>query len=241
MDSIYRLSEPYFNDQLLSITGQDRWSKQDEILWNQVKRQSDKHTFYQYAYEFISDNHVDGDYHEFGCHRARTFRMALLEASRHFLDNTKFYAYDSFKGLPEASTQHGLQSRWKPGMLSTSPEQFRKLLVGSGFSLDNVVLFEGFYSESLKTITPVELNYRKASLIAIDCDLYESAVPVFNYIDKILQEGTILYIDDFFTGYKGNPRKGVSRALSGWQEKSDWELIEYRDVGWAGKSFVVYQ
>jgi hypothetical protein len=71
--------------------------------------------------------------------------------------------------------------------------------------------------------------------------LYESAVSVFEFIDNILQVGSILYVDDYFAGYKGNPKKGVSLALSQWQQKSDWEICEYRDVGWAGKSFIVYQ
>ena len=29
---------------------------------------------------FLTDNRVVGDYHEYGCHRCRTFRMALTEA-----------------------------------------------------------------------------------------------------------------------------------------------------------------
>ena len=82
---------------------------------------------------------------------------------------------------------------------------------------------------------------RKASMVTIDCDLYESALPIFGIIDKILQEGTILYIDDYFTGYKGNPTKGVSKALKDWESETGWMLEPYRDIGWAGKSYVVYK
>ena len=82
---------------------------------------------------------------------------------------------------------------------------------------------------------------RKASFINIDCDLYESAVPVFSHIDDLVQEGTILYIDDYFSGYKGNPLKGVSKALKEWQEISSWKIEQYRDVGFSGRSYIIYK
>ena len=47
--------------------------------------------------------------------------MALLEANKHFLQNKmKFYAYDSFKGLPKVEQDHQFDSRWDPGSLHTS-------------------------------------------------------------------------------------------------------------------------
>ena len=101
-------------------------------------------------------------------------------------------------------------------------------------------LFQGFYDQSLKNINLNIYSNKKASLINIDCDLYESAVPIFDFIDNILQEGTILYIDDYFTGYKGNPTKGVSGALKEWNNNSKWNLESYREVGWAGRSYIVY-
>ena len=43
---------------------------------------------------FLSGNRINGDYFEFGCHRCRTFRMALTEARRHNLREMKFLAFD---------------------------------------------------------------------------------------------------------------------------------------------------
>ena len=70
-------TEPWFDERLVSITGQEKWCKQDEIISNQINRQTAKHYFYYQAFDFITDNSIDGDYHEFGCHRCRTFRMAF--------------------------------------------------------------------------------------------------------------------------------------------------------------------
>ena len=48
-------------------------------------------------------------------------------------------------------------------------------------------------------------------------------------------------IDDYFAGYKGNPLKGVSGAMKEWIKELDWELEPYRDVGFTGKSYIVYK
>ena len=231
-------SEPWFDTRLESITGQQEWEKKDEIIWNQIQRQTHKHEFFIKAFDFISDNKIEGNYHEFGCHRCRTFRMAMLEAKRHFLSNMRFIAYDSFKGMPGDNTAEAFDSRWNKGNLSTSAGEFLKLIQESGFDTEKVSLVEGFYDNTLKNLTFAEED--KAALITIDCDLYESAVPIFKILDSIAQEGTLLYIDDYFTGYKGNPLKGVSKALREWEKKSRWQIEPYREVGWAGKSYVIY-
>ena len=55
---------------------------------------------------------------------------------------------------------------------------------------------------------------RKIALVNIDCDLYEFAVPVFDFIDPLLQEGAVIYVDDLFAGYKGHPAQGRRARLS---------------------------
>ena len=236
-------SEPWFDERLVSITGQENWCKQDEIIYNQTNRQKDKHYFFYQAFELIEENSIEGDYHEFGCHKCRTFRMALLEASKHFLQNKmKFYAYDSFQGLPKVEQDHQFGSKWDEGSLCTTKERFIELILNSGFEYKNIEIIEGFYNESLPKINKEKFySGKKASFINIDCDLYESAVPVFKHISDLIQEGTVLFIDDYFTGYKGNPNKGVSGAMREWLKSSDWEFESYRDVSFSGKSFIAYK
>ena len=235
--------EPWFVDSLKPADGLV-WQKSDEIAWNQSNRHTQKHHFFINAFDFVVENNIVGDYHEFGCHKARTFRMALLEAKRHFLDDMSFYAYDSFEGLPEHSphsTDHHNNALWSPGSLATSQEDFLSLIKDSNLLNPNIQLVPGFYSQTLnRSLFDNLLFSRKASLINIDCDLYESAVSVFNILDFILQEGTIIYIDDYYAGYRGNPNKGVSLALTEWLSNTNWKLERYLPVGWAGLSFIAY-
>ena len=98
------------------------------------------------------------------------------------------------------------------------------------------------YDKSLTSDLQQELlkTSRKIAFVCIDCDLYESAVPVFKFIEPLIQEGTIIYIDDFFAGYKGSPGRGVARAFEEFREKSKFKFIELLQVGWTSRSFVTY-
>ena len=78
----------------------------------------------------------------------------------------------------------------------------------------------------------------RAALITVDCDLYELAVPVFNFIEPLLQEGTVLYMDDLLVGNKGNPNRGVARAFLEFQRRSRWQFIRHLEVGWWGRSYI---
>ena len=80
----------------------------------------------------------------------------------------------------------------------------------------------------------------KIALCCIDCDLYESAVPVFNFIEPLLQEGTLIYLDDYFSGYKGSPKKGVALAFSQFQETSRFKFEPHMQLGWEARSFIAY-
>ena len=61
-----------------------------------MNRQAQKLAFFVNAFDCLYGNRVEGDYFEFGCHRGRTFRMALTEARRRHFDGMRFVAFDSF-------------------------------------------------------------------------------------------------------------------------------------------------
>jgi len=217
------------------------WGRDEEIIYNQVNRQMEKSIFYRRTFDFLTDNRVHGDYYEFGCHRCRTFRMALTEARKHSLSEMKFWAFDSFQGLPDPTTDTSVEI-WKSGMLSTSVANFMGMVKEHGHYVENVKAVKGFYDISLTNELRKEFEDagRKAMLINIDCDLYESAVPVFKFIEPLIQEGTVIYIDDLFAGYKGSPHKGVAKAFLEFQKETTWKFQRHLDVGWGGRSYIAY-
>jgi len=217
-----------------------RWAKQDEIRYNQGNRQVAKYLFFRRVFDFLSENEIRGDYHEYGCHRCRTFRMALTEARRHNLDQMKFWAFDSFEGLPTLTTETSV-SRWTQGALSTSESDFLTIVRDHGIYVENVRTTKGFYSDSLtpKLQKQMLASEAKIALVTVDCDLYESAVPVFNFIEPLLQDGSVIYMDDLFVGNKGNPNRGVARAFLEFQKRSKWRVRRHLDVSWWGRSYIV--
>jgi hypothetical protein len=217
-----------------------RWSKQDEIRYNQGNRQAEKYLFFRRVFDFLHENEIRGDYHEYGCHRCRTFRMALTEARRHNLDHMKFWAFDSFEGLPTPTTETSV-SKWTQGALTTSEADFREHVRRHGIYVDRVQTVKGYYSDSLTADLRRRLleQEQKIALVTVDCDLYESAVPVFDFIEPLLQDGSVIYMDDLFVGNKGNPNRGVARAFLEFQQRSKWRVRRHLDVSWWGRSYIV--
>lgn len=199
-------------------TGVDfsNWKKNDEIQLNQKLRQETKYWAFCNFFDMINENGISGDYFEFGCHRVRTFRMALTEARVHDLNTLRFLAFDSFEGLPQEGVAESKHKIWKAGALSTSEAEFKRIINAHGIYTDKVRTIKGFYSQSLTNNLSNELiaeNY-SAALVNVDCDIYESALDVFKFLPNFLKEGSIIYVDDYFAGYKSNPEKGVGLALT---------------------------
>ena len=105
------LEEPWCR--LHSAKDLESWSKKDEIKWNQSHRQTEKYKFYIKAFDFITDNKIEGDYFEFGCHRGRTFRMALTEARHHNMDSITFLPLTALQDYLKTKEIMGLETNGK--------------------------------------------------------------------------------------------------------------------------------
>ncbi|HXF54899.1 MAG TPA: TylF/MycF/NovP-related O-methyltransferase [Hyphomicrobiaceae bacterium] len=215
------------------------WGKEEEIRYNQANRQTEKYRFFRRVFDYLKENEIGGDYHEYGCHRARTFRMALTEARRHGLDGMRFWAFDSFAGLPDPVSETSV-SKWTKGALTTSESEFLAMIAGHGIYVERVKTVPGFYAHSLDGERQRHFIEKEnpIALVTVDCDLYESALPVFEFIEPLLQDGSVVYVDDLFVGNKGNPGRGVARAFLEWQRRSRWRFLRHLDVGWWGRSYI---
>jgi O-methyltransferase len=154
---------------------------------------------------------INGYYFEFGCHGARTMRMAW--DTFHTLYDWTYVAFDSFEGLPEIKAIDRM-SIWRQGDLKTTEEAFIKTVVKHGMARQKLLTVKGFYHESLTEELKQKLLPTQAAVIYIDCDLYESTVPILAFVIDFLQQGTVIVFDDWFCFY-GNPDRGERRA---WRE-----------------------
>ena len=218
------------------------WSRDDLIRYNQQNRQMAKYLFFITVFDYLNERNVRGDYFEFGCHRVRTFRMALTEARKQLIEDMRFFAFDSFAGLPDCPSGVDVDP-WVKGGLCTTETQFMDVVRAHGLFVDNVSTFKGFYNESLTTALQEKLlgQGAKASLVTVDCDLIDSARDVFRFIGPFLQPGTVVYLDDMFGGYQGSPAKGVYKAFQEFMETTHYKFYPYLQVGAFGRSFITYE
>jgi O-methyltransferase len=193
--------------------------------------------FLHHCMRFLAFNQIEGDYLEFGVWGGITFIYAHKHSRKHGL-SMHLYGFDSFKGLPKLEGID-IHPQWAEGAMATSIEEFTNTLELSGISRSEYTIVPGFYSESLTTKRLEELGIKKAALVYIDCDLYESTVPVLRFILPVLQTGTVIAFDDWYS-FNGDPERGGQLALKEFlQQNSEIRVNEYLNFGWHGKSFIV--
>jgi O-methyltransferase len=179
-----------------------------------------------------------GDYLEFGVYRGRSFIYAYKQAQLCNL-NMHFYAFDSFEGLPEVTGHDKEFSGLCRGDYSCDEESFKQALAEHNVDLNAVTVVPGFYDETLNEKTKRQLNLKRAAIVWIDCDIYESTKPVLDFITDYLTTGSLIAFDDWFL-FGADPNAGEMRAAREWLDKNKHiRLVEYRQFGLFGQSFIV--
>ena len=216
-----------------------RYSHPFSILQN-VFMYSTQEEMMKIAMDFAEISKVDGDYLEFGVYEGNAFVSAFHFAQSRNLKSMKFYAFDSFKGLPEIKGVDAKGFRhFSKGQFSCDANKFKKIVSRQGVDLKKVKIIPGWFYETLNKETKKKLPLKRAAVIWIDCDLYESTAPVLNFIKDYLQDGTILVFDDWFC-FKGNPDKGEQKAFMEWLKKNpSIRAIEFHKFCPFGNSFII--
>jgi hypothetical protein len=112
-------------------------------------------------------------------------------------------------------------------------------LASRGVRSDEYEVVAGYYRDSLNDDLHRRLAGRKAAIVNIDCDLYGSTVSALSFVERYLDDGTIVCFDDFYH-YKGNPEQGEQRALTGFlQAHPQLTFIPWMDFAPVGRSFIV--
>jgi O-methyltransferase len=214
-----------------------------------------EHSCLHNAAASVTWNEVEGDYLEFGVFRGESFvtayrtihnerrrRDTFLNSSRvgrqqEHQNRVRFFAFDSFLGLPEGPAAR--QEDYAPKAYTCSQEKFTQNIVKLGVDLKDVVLVSGFYEQSLTSQKKEEHGLRHASVVMIDCDLYESTVPVLNFLTDLVSQGTIIIFHDWFR-FRGSPKCGEQRACGEWLERNpQLELVEFWREGPQSVAFLV--
>lgn len=195
------------------------------------------------AFHYLSRNQIEGDYLEFGVYRGETFRNAIRAAGQGFRGapqgrfGGRFVAFDSFAGLPQVASMGAGRNPYRHGEFAAPQVEFERTL-GPLLRQHPVEIVPGWFEETLTAQTADRLQLRRAAFVNIDCDLYESTVPVLRFVTPLLHTGSIVYFDDWFS-YRGSMDEGEPRAAREWLAANPQiRLIDYRSVGISGKMFI---
>ena len=85
--------------------------------------------------------------------------------------------------------------------------------------MTKVKIIEGFYKNTLNKELQKRLKIKKAGVIYIDCDLYQSTVEVLDFIIPYIDNGTMIIFDDWYL-YEGRDDQGQRKAFNDWLKKN---------------------
>jgi hypothetical protein len=111
---------------------------------------------------------------------------------------SKFYGFDSFKGLPVESKDVNNPTYWTvghPHLLNlTLNGRIPDVLKGN----DNMFIIDGWFNETLTPEFSKSLD-QKIGLLHIDCDIYTSAYDALDFCFKnnLMESGSVIMYDDW--------------------------------------------
>jgi O-methyltransferase len=202
-------------------------------------------------------NGVEGDYLEFGVFRGDRLLQAyetvtfvtkrvrsakdpyLMKCSTKNLEAMRFIGFDSFEGLPKANAidiAHGQEEWIGQGGFAASLEEVNALMPKKALAEGRIRFVKGWFNETLTDATKRSLDIKAASVVYVDCDYYESAVPCLEFITDLLVDGSIIIFDDWWI-FKGRADKGEQRAFYEWKERHNIKAREF--IPGTAMSFII--
>jgi O-methyltransferase len=133
------------------------------------------------------------------------------------------FAFDSFQGLP--GDEGGVFAK---GDYSYPETHFKNVVKKAGVPMARVKVVRGFYEQSLTPELITALGFKRGVYcIHIDSDLYESAKTVLNWLEPILDSGSVIIFDDWFAfDHMPDPENyGEQKALREWKDCPNWTIL----------------
>jgi len=178
---------------------------------------------------------VQGDYLEFGVFTGSSFAHSIRAyKSLKNLDKRekemKFFGFDSFQGFGkiDEKTKHTFFQDHK-FLWSANKVTKRASKLSTKYGVQTEIV-EGFFEETLNS--PSTYDLEKAAIIFLDADLYGATQTALNFSLKLIQEGTIIIIDEYFY-FKGSTEFSPFGAFKEWceQNKISYRFITHYGIG----------
>jgi hypothetical protein len=205
-----------------------------------VMHNIEKYLALKKAHYLTAVEHLEGDYLEFGVFTGSSFTHSIrctrrMENIFPDIKQSKFIGFDSFEGFGslDESDEHPFYTdeNFKTSFSGVSK---RAAAAAGSYKFE---LIKGFFEQSLQAGAAAH-GVTKARVVFMDSDTYSSAKCAFDYIYPVIQEGTYIILDDFFS-YRGSRSKGVAKAFDEFIDDSEISVRRVMDYGLGGSMFVI--
>jgi hypothetical protein len=149
---------------------------------------------------------------EFGVYQGDSInRFAAMVPDVHW------HGFDSFVGLPEAWTPGAKKGAFDLGGVAPPVRS-------------NVTLIKGFFTETLPSSAAAHSGERVVFL-HVDCDLYSATKTVFDELENMLFEGSIILFDEYFNypGWQNGEHKAFQEFIA--RKNCAFDYIGYVRTG----------
>jgi len=192
--------------------------------------------------DYLVGAELRGDYLEFGVFEGQTFGYAYKVMALLFPEMS-FVALDSFEGLPEPIRLDGdeqYSSGFHQGQFACNRDAFlRNIELRWSADLNRIRTVPGWFEETLHGDNPDLVGVGTVAAAWIDCDLYESTIPVLDFLTDHLEVGSVILFDDWRC-FRNLANRGEQRACAEWLARNPRiKLNPFVDFGFHGMSFTV--
>ena len=224
------------------------------IIQSAQKTHPDRQSAFHMSWGHVFNNHLRGDYWEFGVYRGDSMLLSYKEMLKFKRWNSSqlrsdenwrrdlatkydsyfpaFLGFDTFESMPintesnELYAANTFQSNLYlvKEKLSKIPPEQLQLIQGDFTKLDQATL--------------QVVQSEKIAVLNIDSDLYVSAKAALNLAKNKLQIGTVILFDEFH-GFNADSSKGERQALKEFLNETNIEVDRWFDYHYGGRAFLV--
>lgn len=224
-----------------AVKGLMNYGNSDIHLLNNDFKQLERKIAFTYIAQLTRD--IQGDYLEFGVYSGASFILAYRCISEIAHDkNCRFFGFDSFEGFPQIVYESDKIEGWKEGDFRCDYSSIVKN-ISSIIKENEFRLIKGFYETTLNDSLRKELDIKKAKIVMIDCDLYESMKKALFWVEPYLDYGSVIIFDDYYVIYsRGDPKiGGAAKIFEEFLETTNFKAHHYCNYGATGKIFILHQ
>ena len=209
------------------------------FCFDYLPRDDSAHSIFSDVLHVIHANHnIDkGDYLEFGVYFGKSI-LTAYHAFHSLFPQMRYFGFDTFGGIQGSLAEESYF--FAPDEYFCNEQSFAQSLRYGMAAKDMVIPIKGDLTKHSTEILHAH-GIRKCLCAHIDVDVYRPAKAALNLLSGVLEQGSILLFDDYYSLSCSNSL-GERRALREWLEENPQFSIEvYRHYGPTQVAFVVHK